>query len=123
MTASPPRASSCRRRPGVTPLGNYEGTEQVGLASKQTGGWTSIFCGGLEVSPEVLRAAARLAGAHVYCDSNDVISACPGFVSHPRHDRRGEDAEAAEGGDGHEIWSVARSPEGHGPAGAADGEG
>ena len=45
------------------------------------GGWTSIFCGALEVSPEVLRAAARLAGAHVYCDTNEVISAAPGFVS------------------------------------------
>jgi hypothetical protein len=66
---------------GVTPLGNYEGTTQVGLASKQMGAWTSIYCGGLEVSPEVLRGAARLARAHVYCDTNDVISACPGFVS------------------------------------------
>ena len=66
---------------GVTPLGNYEGTPRVGLASKEMGGWTSVFCGALEVSPEVLRAAARFAGAHVYCDTNDVISACPGFVS------------------------------------------
>jgi len=66
---------------GVTPLGTYEGAPQVALASKQTAAWTSIFCGALEVSPEVLRAAARLAGAHVYCDSNDVISAAPGFVS------------------------------------------
>ena len=29
----------------------------------------------------MLRGAARLAGAHVYCDTNDVISACPGFAS------------------------------------------
>jgi hypothetical protein len=68
-------------QPGVTALGKYEGTDQVGLASKQLPGWTSIYCGGLEVSPEVLRGAARLARAHVYCDTNDVISACPGFVS------------------------------------------
>ena len=66
---------------GVTPLGDYEGTPRVGFASKQMGAWTSVFCGALEVSPEVLRAAARLAGAHVYCDSNEVISASPGFVS------------------------------------------
>jgi hypothetical protein len=68
-------------QPGVTALGKYEGTDLVGLASKQLPGWTSIYCGGLEVSPEVLRGAARLAGAHVYCDTNDVISACPGFLS------------------------------------------
>ncbi len=68
-------------QPGVTALGKYQGTDQVGLASRQLAGWTSIYCGGLEVSPEVLRGAARLAGAHVYCDTNDVISACPGFVS------------------------------------------
>ena len=68
-------------QPGVTALGNYEGTDQVGLASRQLDGWTSIYCGGLEVSPEVLRGAALLARAHVYCDTNDVISACPGFAS------------------------------------------
>jgi len=68
-------------QPGVTALGKYEGTEQVGLASKQLADWTSIYCGGLQVSPEVLRGAARLAGVHVYCHTNDVISACPGFVS------------------------------------------
>ncbi|MHB8993631.1 MAG: beta-galactosidase [Armatimonadota bacterium] len=68
-------------QPGVTPLGSYEGTSNVGLASRQTAAWTSIFCAALEVSPEVLRAAARLAGAHVYCDTNDIISTCPGFVS------------------------------------------
>ena len=68
-------------QPGVTALGKYEGTDGVALASRQLTGWTSIYCGGLGVSPEVLRGAARLAGAHVYCDTNDVISACPGFVS------------------------------------------
>jgi len=46
-----------------------------------------VVCGGLQVSAEVLRELARSAGAHVYCDTNDVISACPGFVSiHATHD-------------------------------------
>ena len=66
---------------GVTPLGVYDSATQVGLAMKDCGGWWSAFCGGLEVSPEVLRALAQRAGAHVYCDSNDVISGCPGFIS------------------------------------------
>ena len=66
---------------GVLALGHYRGTDQVALAMKQADGWTSVFCGGLQVSAEVLRELARAAGAHVWCHSNDVISACPGFVS------------------------------------------
>jgi hypothetical protein len=66
---------------GVTVLGNYRGTGHIAMATKKVGGWTSVFCGGLQVSPEVLRQVARGAGAHVWCDTNDVISACPGFVS------------------------------------------
>ncbi|MBU0608641.1 MAG: hypothetical protein KKI08_12200 [Armatimonadetes bacterium] len=66
---------------GVTPLGFYDGTEQVGFAMKQGGGGWSAFCGGLETSPEVLRALARLAGVHIFCDSNDIISGTKGFLS------------------------------------------
>ncbi|MEN6548493.1 MAG: beta-galactosidase [Armatimonadia bacterium] len=66
---------------GVTALGHYEGTQQVALASKQSSLGTTVFCGGLLPSPEVLRGLAREAGVHIYCDSNDVISACRGFIS------------------------------------------
>jgi beta-galactosidase len=66
---------------GVTPVGVYDGTAQVGFAMRDCGGWWSAFYGGLETSPEVLRALARLAGAHIYCDSNDTISGSPGFIS------------------------------------------
>jgi beta-galactosidase len=68
-------------QPEVTPLGVYDGTQQVGFALGKSGGAWSAFYGGLEASPEVLRALARLAGVHIFCDSNDVISGTRGFVS------------------------------------------
>lgn len=68
----------------VTSFGTYEGTSQIALAMKRLPHWTSVFCGGLQVSAEVLREFARSAGAHIYCETNDVISAAPGFISiHP----------------------------------------
>jgi len=68
-------------QPEVVALGNYEGTQQVALAMRRTEDWSSVFCGGLQVSAEVLRELARAAGAHLYCESNEVISGCPGFIS------------------------------------------
>ena len=71
---------------GVTVLGIYEGSEIAAVALKRFPDWTSVFCGGLQVSAEVLRELARSAGAHVYCETNDVISARSGFVSiHATH--------------------------------------
>ena len=65
----------------VTALGVYQGTDEIGLALKRTPKGSSVFCGGLQLSPEALREFARYAGAHIYCNTNDVISACPGFIS------------------------------------------
>ena len=65
----------------VVALGTYEGSSDIAVAMKRSPDWTSVFCGTLQTSPELLRELARLAGAHIYCDSNDVISACPGFIS------------------------------------------
>ncbi len=66
---------------GLTPLGTYEGTAEIALAMRRFPDWTSVFCGGLQVSTDVLREFARYAGAHIYCETNDVISASPGFIS------------------------------------------
>jgi hypothetical protein len=68
-------------QPDVIALGNYEGTKHIAMAMRRLPNWSSVFCGGLQVSAEVLRELARYAGAHIYCDTNDVISACPGFIS------------------------------------------
>jgi len=68
-------------QPGVEVLGRYAGTGEAAAAMKTEGGWTSVFWGGLQVPASALRALARLAGAHVYCDSGDIVGAGPGFVS------------------------------------------
>ena len=65
----------------ATALGHYSGSDHVALAMRCFPEWTSLFCGGLGVSADLLRKLAVAAGAHVYCDSNDVVSASPGFVS------------------------------------------
>ena len=66
---------------GVVGLGSYQGTQECALALKRMTGWTSVFCGGLGVSAEVLRELARMAGVHVYCETGDVISGRDGFTS------------------------------------------
>jgi hypothetical protein len=66
---------------GVLPLGAYAGTGETAFAMKRTPEWTSVFCGGLQVSAPVLRELARQAGVHIYCDTDDVISGTSGFVS------------------------------------------
>ena len=68
-------------QPEVLAHGTYAGTDEVALAARRFADWTSVFCGGLHVSAEVLRELARSAGVHICCETNDVISACPGFVS------------------------------------------
>ncbi len=68
-------------QPDVVTLGTYDGGTDIAMAMKRLPDWTSVLCGTLQMSSETLRGLARLAGAHVYCDTNDVISACPGFLS------------------------------------------
>ncbi len=66
---------------GVVSLGTFEGTEHVALAMRKEAAGTTVFCGGLDVSADAFRELARDAGVHIYCESNDVISARPGFVT------------------------------------------
>jgi hypothetical protein len=68
-------------QPGVEVLGRYAGTGEAAIAMKSGGGCPTVFWGGLQVPASALRALARLAGAHVYCDSGDIVGAGPGFVS------------------------------------------
>ncbi|MBI2302494.1 MAG: hypothetical protein HYU66_26610 [Armatimonadetes bacterium] len=67
---------------GITVLGHYAGTERVGMAVRtMSGGWRSIFSGALTVNADVLRELARSAGAHIYCESGEVISGGEALVS------------------------------------------
>ena len=65
----------------VSAYGTYAGTDEIAFAGRRFTDWTSVFCGGLQISTEVLRELARSAGAHITCETNDIISASPGFVS------------------------------------------
>jgi len=66
---------------GVVVLGRYAGTGDAAVAMRSEGEWTSVYWGGLQVPASVIQALARLSRAHVYCDTGDVLSAGPGFVS------------------------------------------
>jgi len=76
-----PSFAVAESQPSVEVLGRYAGTGEAAIAMRSDGGCTSVFWGGLQVPASSLRALARLAGAHVYCDSGDVVGAGPGFVS------------------------------------------
>jgi len=61
--------------------GVYPHNGKPGLAVKRFADWTSVFCGICYMPVEVLRNAARLAGAHVYVDDAAVYAnACRDWV-------------------------------------------
>ena len=70
-----------RHQKGVTYLANYEKSQNPALAVKQMGKWKSILFCGVRFGPEMFRAIAKENGAHIYCDSNDSISASTNFVA------------------------------------------
>jgi hypothetical protein len=67
--------------PKAVPLAHYEKDGEVAIASKNEGGWTSVYCGALQMPRELLTDLARHAGVHIYSDQNDVVMAGNGFVA------------------------------------------
>jgi hypothetical protein len=63
------------------PLATYKATGRIAAAVKHAGGWTSVLVGTLRATPTLLREIARLAGAHVYLRSDDVVIAGGGLVA------------------------------------------
>ena len=63
------------------PLATYKATGKIAAAVNQSGGWSSVFVGTLRATPSLLREIARLAGAHVYLRSDDVVLAGGGLVA------------------------------------------
>jgi hypothetical protein len=57
------------------------GRLEAGLAIKEMAGWQSVFSAAVPLPASLWRNLARLAGAHVYCDSNDVLMADKGLVA------------------------------------------
>ncbi|MFA7231463.1 MAG: beta-galactosidase [Victivallaceae bacterium] len=68
-------------QPGVDYLADYVGIDYAGMASKQMGEWKSILFCGLRFGPEMFRALAKDSNVHIYCDSNDSISASSNFIA------------------------------------------
>lgn len=60
-------------RPGVEPLGTWEGSDLVAAAKLEYGGARSVFVGSLTVPAALLRGVARQAGAHIYLDTDDHV--------------------------------------------------
>lgn len=59
--------------PEAETLGTYIEGGRVGFSIKRFEDWTSVYIGSPGIQAEVLRALARLAGAHLYVDNGDVI--------------------------------------------------
>ena len=59
--------------PEAQVLGTYIEGGRPGFAIKRFDDWTSVYIGSPGIQAEVLRALARLAGAHLYIDDGDVI--------------------------------------------------
>jgi len=67
--------------PEARELAKYVATGRTAAAMKEVGGGRSVFIGTLRATPGLLREIARLAGAHIYCDSDDIIIAGNGIIA------------------------------------------
>ena len=66
---------------GVEPLARQIDGGRVGMAARDMDGWRSILFCGVRLDPAMFRALAREAGVHIYCDSNDSVSASSAHVA------------------------------------------
>lgn len=62
-------------------IARYAGTGEAAVASRDAGGYTSVYCGVLQLPASLLRSLAREAGVHIYSDSNDIVAAGNGLIS------------------------------------------
>jgi beta-galactosidase len=62
-------------------LATYKANGRTAAALKQRDGWNSIFVGTPGATPSLLREIARVAGAHVYLRSDDVVVAGDGILA------------------------------------------
>lgn len=61
-------------------LARYAGSGEAAVAEKQTDGRRNVYSGVLQLPSSLLRRLAREAGAHIYSEENDVITAGNGLV-------------------------------------------
>ncbi|MFW6414190.1 MAG: hypothetical protein ACOCZS_02705 [Verrucomicrobiota bacterium] len=67
--------------PDAVELGRFVNNGQTAWAMKENGNFTSIYLGVKVLNSCVLRALARLAGVHVYSDSDDVFFASKHYLA------------------------------------------
>jgi len=58
-----------------------QGRVQSGLSVKPMDGWTSLFTTAASLPGNLWRGIARFAGAHVYCEENDIVLADSSIVA------------------------------------------
>lgn len=61
-------------------LARFAGNGEAAVAEKQAFGRRNVYSGVLQLPSSLLRSLAREAGAHIYSDENDVITAGNGLV-------------------------------------------
>ncbi|MCY3021278.1 MAG: hypothetical protein NTW87_19870, partial [Planctomycetota bacterium] len=61
--------------PRATVLGHLRDGGEAAFAVREHAGWQSVYLAMLNFGPELLRNLARFAGAHVWCETNDVLYA------------------------------------------------
>ncbi len=59
----------------------YQHDPVPAFAVKESGDWRSIYSGAIQLPAAVIRAAAKLAGCHLYLDSDDVVYAGRKFLA------------------------------------------
>lgn len=59
----------------------FPDSKKTALAVKDTGDYTSVYCGSKYINNEVMRAVAVFAGCHIYCDTNDVLYANKNYIT------------------------------------------
>ena len=61
--------------PQATVLGRLRDGGEAAFAVREQAGWKSVYLAMLNFGPDLFRNLARFAGAHVWCESNDVLYA------------------------------------------------
>ena len=59
--------------PEATVLGRAQANGKAGLVVRRFADWTSVYSAAPLTCPGVLRALARAAGVHLYCDRDDAL--------------------------------------------------
>ncbi len=62
------------------PLAVFEDNGKVGMAIKKFDDWTSVYIGAPCIQAKVLRGLAKVAGAHLYVDKEEIVFANESYV-------------------------------------------